>query len=299
MDNNAIGAGLSFSEAPPRINAFRHFMKTFMGRKIVIVGLIIIILNAVAAIFAPVLVPYDPNQTYAGDLLEAPSWEHLLGTDTIGRDYFSRMIYGARTSMMIGIGSVVIAAGLGITLGLIAGYSGGMVNATIMRFIDAFMAFPMIMLMILMSAILGSGVINLILALGIGMMASYARMVCGQVISVKQNDYVMAGRLIGCSNARIMFRHILPNCLAPVIVMMTMMLGAAILAEAGLSFLGLGISQPTATWGGMVNNGYKYLLEAPLLSLVPGIAIMLLVFAFNMVGDGLRDALDPRLRGTL
>jgi ABC-type dipeptide/oligopeptide/nickel transport system permease subunit len=168
-----------------------------------------------------------------------------------------------------------------------------------MRFIDAFMAFPMIMLMILMSAVLGNGIFNLILALGIGMMAAYARMVCGQVISVKQNDYVMAGRLIGCSNMRIMFRHILPNCLAPVIVMMTMMLGAAILAEAGLSFLGLGISQPTATWGGMVNNGYKYLLEAPLLSLVPGVAIMLLVFAFNMVGDGLRDALDPRLRGTL
>jgi ABC-type dipeptide/oligopeptide/nickel transport system permease subunit len=209
------------------------------------------------------------------------------------------MIFGARTSMIIGISAVVIAAFLGITLGLIAGYTGGIVSTIIMRFIDALMAFPMIMLMIIIAAVLGHGVLNIIVALGIGMMSSYARLMYGQVVSTKENDYVMAARLIGGSSNRIMFLHILPNCLAPLIVMMTMALGGAILAEAGLSFLGMGISPPTATWGGMVSLGYKYLLSDPILSLVPGLAIMLLVFAFNMVGDGLRDVLDPRLRGTL
>jgi ABC-type dipeptide/oligopeptide/nickel transport system permease subunit len=288
-----------FSEAPPKINAISHFFKIFFSRKIVIAGLVIIVLCSIAAIFAQWLAPYDPYEINPANSLASPSSEHWLGTDTLGRDYMSRMIYGARTSMLIGICSVLIAAGIGIILGLVAGYFGGFVNAVIMRFIDAFMAFPMIMLMLIMSAVMGAGIFNLILALGISMMASYARIICGQVISIKENDYVIAARLIGCSNTRIMFQHVLPNCLAPVIVMMTMMIGAAILAEAGLSFLGMGINQPTATWGGMVNNGYSYLLDAPHLSLIPGLAIMLLVFAFNMVGDGLRDALDPRLRGTL
>jgi peptide/nickel transport system permease protein len=299
MEYQSANASLGFDEAPQKVNPTVRFFKVFLGRKIVIVGLAIILINAFAAIFAPLIAPYDPNAPDLKVALAAPSSQHWLGTDTIGRDYLSRMIYGARTSMLIGIISVAIAAGIGITLGLIAGYFGGLVSTVIMRFVDAFMAFPMIMLMLLISAVFTQGITNIVAALGIGMMASYARMMYGQVISAKQNDYVMAARLIGGSNSRIMVQHILPNCLAPLIVMMTMMLGAAILAEAGLSFLGMGINPPTATWGGMVSGGFKYVIIAPILSLVPGVAIMLLVFAFNMVGDGLRDVLDPRLRGTL
>jgi ABC-type dipeptide/oligopeptide/nickel transport system permease subunit len=168
-----------------------------------------------------------------------------------------------------------------------------------MRFIDAFMAFPMIMLTLVIAALLGQGIVNVIIALGIGMMVGYARLVCGQVLSVKENDYVLAEKSIGAGSLRIMVQHIFPNCLATLIVMMTIMLCSTILAEAGLSFLGIGINPPGAAWGAMVNNGYRYLLSNPILSFAPGIAIMLVVFAFNMVGDGLRDALDPRLRGTI
>jgi peptide/nickel transport system permease protein len=299
MVNAVADPKLTFDEAPRRVNGFTRFFKVFLGRKIVVVGLALILLFAIAAIFAPYLAPYDPNEINLDQARVAPSAQHWLGTDTVGRDYLSRMIYGARSSLIIGISAVVIAAVLGITLGLIAGYAGGIVSTIIMRFVDALMAFPMIMLMIIIAAVLGHGVLNIVIALGIGMMSSYARMMYGQVVSTKENDYVMAARLIGGKPSRIMFLHILPNCLAPLIVMMTMALGGAILAEAGLSFLGMGISPPTATWGGMVSLGYRYLLSDPILSLVPGVAIMLLVFAFNMVGDGLRDVLDPRLRGTL
>jgi ABC-type dipeptide/oligopeptide/nickel transport system permease subunit len=289
----------SVTEAPPKISGTKRLIKVLIGRKIVLVGFIIIFINLIAAIFAPWLAPYDPNFPVLEEALQNPSSTHLLGTDTLGRDNLSRLIYGARTSMIIGISAVVIAAVLGITLGLLAGYIGGIVNAIIMRFTDSLMAFPMMMLVLIIAAVLGQGLVNICISLGIGMMAGYARMVCGQVLAVKENDYVLAQRVTGSSQWRVMVLHILPNCLAPLIVMMTMMLGSAILAEAGLSFLGVGINPPEAAWGAMVNAGYKYLLSYPLLSLIPGIAIMLVVFAFNMVGDGLRDALDPRLRGTL
>ncbi|MCX7911647.1 MAG: ABC transporter permease [Dehalococcoidales bacterium] len=289
----------SFAEAPPRVSIWKHYYHAFFSRKIVVVGLVLILINIIAAIFAPWLAPYDPNLPDPENAMLPPSWKHPLGTDTIGRDYLSRMIYGARTSITIGLAAVGVAAALGVTLGLVAGYFGGWTGTIIMRVIDALMAFPMIMLILLIAAILGQGMLNIIVSLGVGMMASYARMVYGQVISVKQNEYVTAARVIGASPGRIMFYHVLPNCLAPVIVMMSLALGGAILAEAGLSFLGIGINPPTPAWGAMVNMGYKYLLSDPLLSIVPGFAIMILVFAFNMVGDGLRDALDPRLRGTL
>jgi ABC-type dipeptide/oligopeptide/nickel transport system permease subunit len=297
--DNSVNIASSITSAPPRISTARHLVSTFLGRKIVIVGLVIIFINLIAAIFAPWLAPYDPNKPVLDQDLQNPSWEHPLGTDTLGRDSLSRLIYGARTSMIIGISAVAIAALLGITLGLVAGYSGGIIYIVIMRLVDALMAFPMIMLMLIIAAMLGQGLLNICISLGIGMMAAYARMVCGQVVSIKENDYILAEKVGGVGNLRIMFRHILPNCLAPLIVMMTMMLGEAILAEAGLSYLGIGINPPDAAWGAMVNAGYPYLLSFPLLSFVPGLAIMLLVFAFNMVGDGLRDALDPKLRGTL
>jgi ABC-type dipeptide/oligopeptide/nickel transport system permease subunit len=211
----------------------------------------------------------------------------------------SRIIYGSRTSLLVGIVAIFIAAAVGMLLGLIAGYFGGFTNTLIMRFIDALMTFPMILLALTIAAVLGGGLKNVVLALGVSLISPYARLMRGQAVSVKENDYVMAGRSIGASNIRIMLTYIAPNCFPPLIVLMTMMMGSAILAEAGLSFLGIGINPPGAAWGAMVSEGYRYLLTNPILSFAPGLAIMLIVFAFNMVGDGLRDALDPRLRGTI
>jgi peptide/nickel transport system permease protein len=200
---------------------------------------------------------------------------------------------------MIGLIVVGAAATVGMLLGMLAGYYGGWTNTIIMRFVDALMSFPMILLALTIAALLGNGMRNVIIALSVAMMPGYARLMCGQVLSVKENDYVVASRSIGVKNFGIMLRHVFPNSIPPMIVLVTMMLGGVVLAEAGLSFLGIGITPPTPSWGGMVNDGRQYLLTLPILSFAPGIALMLLVFAFNMVGDGLRDALDPRLRGSI
>lgn len=288
-----------FEEAVPRISEFHRFSRVFFSRKLVIVGLIIILILVITAIFAPLLAPYDPYKQNLSQTLSQPSKEHLLGTDVIGRDTLSRLIYGTRTSLIIGGIAITIAASLGMALGLVAAYFGGITYAVIMRFIDALMSFPMLVLALVLASMLGSGLKNVVLALGVGMVAGYARLMCGQALSIKQNEYVTAARSIGASNLRIMLVHILTNCFPPLIVLITMMMGTCILAEAGLSFLGLGIAPPGAAWGAMVNEGYHYLLTNPVLSFAPGVAIMLTVFAFNMVGDGLRDALDPRLRGSL
>jgi ABC-type dipeptide/oligopeptide/nickel transport system permease subunit len=287
------------SEMPPRISEFRRFLRIFLGRGLVIFGLIVVVLFLFTAAFADFLAPYDP---YAPDLkhsLSKPTAEHWLGTDNIGRDTLSRIIYGSRISLMVGIIAVGIAAGAGMALGLIAGYFGGWAYTIIMRFMDALMAFPMIILALLITQLLGGGLVNVMIALGISLMPGYARIMCGQVLTIRENDYVMAGQSMGASNLRMMLRHVLPNSIPPLIVMITMMMGTTILAEAGLSYLGIGVELPTATWGGMVSDGYVYLTRNPILSFAPGLAIMLVVFAFNMVGDGLRDALDPRLRGVL
>ena len=268
-------------------------------RKVVVAGIIIIFLMILAAIFAQVLAPYPPDKTNLEEALQTPNHAHWLGTDSLGRDTLSRIIYGSRTSLLVGVVSIFIAASIGMALGLLAGYFTGLTNAIIMRFIDALMAFPMILLALVVASVLGGGLSNVIIAIGIALTTVYARLMCGQVLSVKENDYVLAARSFGASNRLIILRHIFPNTLPPLIVLITMQMGSAILAEAGLSFLGIGIKPPGAAWGAMVNSGYKYLLDDPVLSFAPGVAIMLVVFAFNMVGDGLRDALDPRLRGTV
>lgn len=288
-----------FAEAPPRISETRRIIRVFLSRKVVIFGFIIMIIVMIVAIFAPFIAPYDPNMPDLDNLLTEPSLKHILGTDSLGRDTLSRIIYGTRASLIVGITSVAMASIIGMTVGLIAGYFGGVIYMIIMRFIDSLMAFPMILLALTIGSLLGGGVNNIIIALGISLMSGYARVMCGQVLSVKENDYIMAQRSIGSSNFRIILRHIFPNCLPPLIVMMTMMLGMAILAEAGLSFLGIGVEPPDAAWGAMVSDGYRYLLRLPVLSFAPGLAIMLVVFSFNMIGDGLRDALDPRLRGII
>jgi peptide/nickel transport system permease protein len=286
-------------ETTRRVSEFRRFMRVFLNRKIVMIGLAIIVIFIISAIFAPVLAPYNPNEQNVMNSLRQPGGAHLLGTDALGRDILSRVIYGSRTSLLIGITVVAVSAVVGMGLGLIAGYFGGWAYTIIMRVIDALMAFPMLVLALLIASMLGPGLNNIVIALSVGLIPIYARLMCGQVITVRENDYITAEHSLGSSSLRIMLNHIVPNCLPPLIVLITMMLGSIILAEAGLSFLGIGISATTPTWGSMVNDGRSYLLELPVLSFAPGLAIMLVVFGFNMVGDGLRDALDPRLRGLL
>jgi len=297
MVETVIGSGIG--ERIPRVSEWKRFRRVFLGRVLVILGMIVIALFIFMAIFAPLLAPYAPEDMDLSNVLQKPSGAHWLGTDQLGRDTLSRIIYGSRTSLVIGLSVVGISCVVGMTLGLLAGYYGGWTRNIIMRLIDALMAFPMILLALVISALLGNGMRNVIIALSVAMVPGYARFMCGQVLWVKENDYVLACRSMGARNMRIMLRHVVPNCLPPLIVLITMMLGSVILAEAGLSFLGIGIIPPTPAWGSMVNDGRLYLPTLPILSIAPGFAVMLVVFAFNMVGDGLRDALDPRLRGTI
>jgi ABC-type dipeptide/oligopeptide/nickel transport system permease subunit len=292
-------SAISVSRVPPRVSEWRRFRRVFFQRKLVLVGLVILVILVLTAIFAPLLSPYGNNESNMRESLQAPSSKHLLGTDLQGRDTFSRLIYGSRTALIVGFGSVMLAGMVGVSLGLIAGYFGGAASMIIMRIMDALMGFPMVLLALVIAAVLGSGIFNVIIALSVATLPGYARVMHGLTLAVKENDYILAERAIGASSFRAMFRHILPNCLPPMIVLITLQLGALILAEAGLSFLGVGIKPPEAAWGAMVADGRRYLVSHPWLSLAPGMAIMLVVFAFNLVGDGLRDALDPRLRGLL
>jgi peptide/nickel transport system permease protein len=283
----------------PKVNEFQRFVKVFFGRPVVMIGFVIIIIFIICAAIPQLLTHYDPVKQTLSQTLLPPSSDHWLGTDALGRDLFTRIIYGARTAMIIAVSAIAFAVAVGTTLGLIAGYTGGLTNSVIMRFIDAMMAFPGILLALTIVSVLGGGVLTVIIALGVQSITGYARVVCAQAMSLRENDYVLAARTLGATKKRIMFLHILPNAVAPLIVMSTIAIGITILAEAGLSYLGIGITEPTIAWGSLVNVGQRYLLNYPLLAIAPGIAIMLVVFAFNMVGDGLRDALDPRLRGTL
>lgn len=288
-----------FEEAPPKVSDVRRFIRVFLGRKVVMFGIVVIVVCILTAIFAPWLAPYNPNDPSLRNTLASPSSAHLLGTDSLGRDTLSRIIYGSRPALIVGLVAVSIAALIGMTLGLLAGFYGKFINTIIMRSMDAVMSIPMILLAVTIAALLGGGLKNVLIALGIAMIPPYARQMCSQVLTVKQNDFITASQAGGASDLRIMLAHMLPNCFPPLIVLMTMQLGTAILSEASLSFLGIGIKPPDAAWGSMVSEGYQNMLRAPVLSIAPGVAIMLVVFAFNMVGDGLRDALDPKLRGTL
>lgn len=294
--NSSFGVDLAPAVGPREM---RRFLRIFLDRPVVIFSAAVILIFLVCAAVPQWIAPFDPNEQNLREVLRQPSREHLLGTDALGRDLFSRIIFGARTAFIVGMVSLSIAAGIGMVLGLTAGYMGGIVHAVIMRLVDALMAFPPMLLALAIAALLGGGTKNVVIAIGIGMMPGYARVMCGQATSVRENDYVLAVRSIGASNWRAMFLHVLPNCFPPMIVLMTIMIGMTILAEAGLSFLGIGITEPTVAWGSLVNDGYRYLLTNPYLSTAPGVAIIIVVYAFNMVGDGLRDALDPRLRGAI
>ncbi|MGD0780153.1 MAG: ABC transporter permease [Dehalococcoidales bacterium] len=284
---------------PPHHSEWRRFVRVFFGRKLYLIGFIIVMLLFFVAIFAPWLARYDPMTNDLRGKLAGPSVEHWLGTDQLGRDIFARIVYGTRISLEIGFSAVFSSAIIGILMGLAAAHFGGMVFTIIMRITDAMMALPGIILVLLIAGLGGRGIPVVIFALGFGGIAGMCRMMCGQALSVKQNDYVMAARAIGMGNWRIMLTQIFPNAFPPLIVGLTMGIGGVVLGEAGLSYLGIGVPAPAPSWGSMVMDGQPYLLINPLLSLAPGVAIMFLVFGFNMVGDGIRDAIDPRLRGVL
>jgi peptide/nickel transport system permease protein len=287
------------TEAPPQVSEIRRIFKVMFSRGVVVFGAVIVIALVLTAALAPLIAPYDPIKPDLSITLQQPSREHILGTDALGRDVLSRIIHGARVSLWVGVIAVSIACIVGMSLGLAAGYFGRWVNNIIMRIMDAMMAIPPLPLSLAIAALLGGGLRNVMISVGISLVPTYCRLMCGQVLTIKESDYITAANVIGANDIRIMLRHLLPNSFPPLLVLITLNMGIAILAEASLSFLGIGISPPAAAWGAMVSDGYRYLFTNPVLSFASGVAVMLVVLAFNMVGDGLRDALDPRLRGII
>ena len=261
-----------------------------------IIGGVIVLLFVAIAILAPLIAPYSPDEGDLTKRLNPPGREHLLGTDPLGRDLLSRVIYGARISLQIQIVSVSIALVIGTLLGMLGGYYGGKFDHLIMRFMDILLAFPGIFLAISIIAVLGPGLLNLMLAAGIYSIPQFARIVRGSIITLKEKEFVEAARAVGESDSNILFRYLLPNSMAPIIIQTTLRMATVLLTASGLSFLGLGVQPPTAEWGAMLSNARAYLITAPHVATVPGLAIMLVVMGFNLFGDGLRDSLDPRLR---
>lgn len=263
--------------------------------KLAVISFCVIILFALAAVFAPLLTSYTYDEMDLANRLAPPSAEHLLGTDEGGRDVFTRLLYGARVSLLIGIVPTLLSMAIGAALGILAGFAGGKTDTVIMRIADVMLAFPSILLAMVLMYMLGDGLINVFLTLSIVNWASVARVVRAETLRLKELEYVEAARVIGVRRNRILLRHILPNCIPTLIVLFTLNVPSSILTESSLSFLGLGVQPPAASWGLMVNQGRQYLYTAPWLSFAPCIAIMLTVLAFNFLGDGLRDVLDPHL----
>lgn len=270
-------------------------LRRFFRRPAAAFGVAIVFLFFLCAVFAPVLAPYGPDEPDFTKARKGPSAEHWLGNDELGRDLFSRLIYGTRVSGTIGIVAVAIGLVLGVPLGLISGYYGGWIDSGVMRLIDVMLAFPSTLLAIGMVAILGPGLTNAILAVGIVAVPVYVRLVRASALSVKELDYILAARALGASDVRLMWRHVLPQCLGPILVQSSLQMAAAILAAAGLGFLGLGAPPDVPEWGTMLAKGRTYIFSAPHLTMYPGIAIVLVVMGFNLLGDALRDALDPRM----
>ena len=272
-----------------------RMLRRFKRHKLAIAGLVVLLLLVTAALFPSWLAPYDPLEMEMRDRLLPPSTEHLFGTDDFGRDILSRIIYGARISLMVGVVAVGIAATVGISLGLLAGYFGGISDTVIMRLMDIIFAFPAILLAISIMALLGPSTFNVMIAIGIVYIPIFARIVRGTTLELRIQDYVEAAVASGAVSGRILGRHILPGTLGPITVQVTLALAYAILAEAALSFLGLGTQPPDPSWGSMLSFGREWVREAPWFSFFPGLAIFVTVLSLNVVGDGLRDAIDPRL----
>ncbi len=278
----------------------KQFWRVFFGRGFLSkISFVLLILFVVIAILCPVITPYSPYEQDLKNALQGPSKEHWFGTDNLGRDLLTRTLYGARISLCTGLLSSIFALIVGTTLGLIAGYFKGFISSFIMRLVDAHLSIPGLILTMCLVAIFGGSILSVSIMIGISTLPGYVRMVYGQVLSLRENDYVTAAELIGQNKAEIMFKHLLPNAFPTIIVMFTGSVGTAVMIESGLAYLGIGITAPTPAWGTMISEGYTYFVFKPMLALVPGIALMLLIITLNIVGDGLRDALDPRLKGKL
>ncbi len=281
--------------ARPR-SLWRDAWTRLLRNRAAIFGGIIVLLIIAGGLAAPFITPYDPIKQNLRASLQPPSPTHLLGTDVHGRDIFSRILYGAAISLRIGFLGALLGGAIGVVLGLVSGFYGGAVDMIIMRLVDIQLAFPGLLLAIAIIAVIGPGLENVIIAVGIFSVPTFTRVVRGSVLSVKQQDFVTAARTVGAPNHRIMRLHLFPNILAPVLVLLTMRIATAILTAASLSFLGLGAQPPTPEWGAMLSDGRDYLVLAPHVATFPGLAILLAVLGFNLLGDGLRDALDPRMR---
>jgi peptide/nickel transport system permease protein len=271
-------------------------VRRFRGRPAAVFGLVVIAVFVLAAIAAPLVAPYNPDATSWTLIRKAPSAAHWMGTDENGRDVFSRVVFGARASLLAGVVSVLIALGIGVPLVLLAGFAGGKVDAVIGRLVDAMLACPFLILAIALAAFLGPALTNAMIAIGVTAAPVFVRVARGATMDAATNEYVEAARALGNPPWRVAIRHVLPNIVPPVLVQATLAIAAAIIAEASLSFLGLGQQPPAPSWGSMLNSAQRFLTQAPWLAVFPGLAIFLAVLSFNLVGDGLRDALDPRRR---
>jgi peptide/nickel transport system permease protein len=298
MSTDLMASGSSAASRPARAPAGRLaiFVRRLRRNRAGLAGAVVVLAVFLSAIFAPVVSPYAPNGLDFAAYLTPPGVAHLFGTDEQGRDVLSRVIYGGRVSLRIGFIAVSIAMASGVALGLIAGYYEGWTGTFIMRWMDVMLAFPSILLALAIVSVLGSGITPLMVAVGIASIPQFTRVAQASVLSTKDLDYVQAAQVVGCSPAQILVRHILPNIFAPIMVLATTGVAAAIITGAALSFLGLGAQPPTPEWGSMLSNGRVYMEKAPWMMVFPGLAIMVTVMSINLFGDGLRDALDPRLR---
>ena len=272
-------------------------IKTFKSNKTSVVGLFMAFAVVVIALLSPWISPYDPIAQDMNIQHDPPSWAHPFGTDSYGRDQLSRILWGSRVSLVVGILSVLFAMAIGIPLGMVGGYKGGRVDSLVLRFIDIFMSFPIVILGLLILAIMGPGLIKIVIAIGVALIPRIARLARGSTLSVKGKEYIEAARAVGQGDGKIMFIHVLPNIFGEILVMGTLWVATAIIVEASLSFIGLGVRPPTPSWGAMIRDGLDQLTNAPWLSIFPGLAIFVSVFSFNLIADGLRDISDPKLRG--
>ena len=282
--------------APSARGGVLRWWRRFARNRGAVFGLAVFVAVVLMAALAPVLAPHDPLAQGVGPALQPPSAAHWAGTDSFGRDMLSRIIYGSRVALAVGLVSVLLALVIGVALGLVAGYYGGITDIVIMRVMDGLFAFPIIILAIAMMAIMGFGVTNVILAVAVGFIAPFARVTRADVLAVKEEPYIEAARLGGVSSRAIIARHVLPNVMAPIIVQAALRVSGAIITESGLSFLGLGPPPPTPVWGSMIAEGRNFIVMAPHVSTIPGVALMLTIVGLNLLGDGLRDTLDPRLK---
>lgn len=273
-----------------RTRIWRRFIRYRPG----LIGLGVIGILVIFAVFAPIIAPYPPEEIDTALRGDGPSAEYPLGNDDVGRDILSRIIYGSRIALIVGLGATAIAVTIGVTIGATAGYFGGRVDFVLSRLVDTLMAFPLLALLLTLSSVFGPSLRNVVIVIGLTVWASYARLVRAEVLSLREQDFILAARASGAGDRRIIFRHIVPNALGPVIVIASLAVGGVIILESALSFLGLGVSRPTASWGTMLSDGREHIRNYPHIAIAPGIAITITVLSFNLVGDGLRDALDPR-----